>query len=146
MRSMRVIGIVVLGIAVAACARKVPGQPAAEAPGPGLVVERFLQAANVNDLKTMAELFGTPQKNIIQLDGREQAERRMYLLASLLRHDDFSIRGRRTVPGRSEDATELMVQLRKGERTVTVPHLVVRTASGGWIIEKIDVEQITGGG
>ncbi len=121
-------------------------QAAGEAPGPGLVVERFLQAANANDLATMVELFGTREKTIVQLDGRERAERRMYLLASLLRHDDFTILGRRTVPGRSEDATQLLVQLKKGDRTVVVPHLVVRRADGGWIIEKIDVEQITGAG
>lgn len=145
MRTLRLVGTVAAGLALAACGGRTPVTPAAEAPGPGLVVERFLQAANVNDLKTMTQLFGSPDKTIDQLYGRKQAEQRMYLLASLLRHDDFTIRGRRTVPGNTENATELLVQLKKGDRTVVVPHLVVRRKGGGWIIEKIDIVPITSG-
>ena len=43
------------------------------------------------------------------------------------------------------EATELRVQLRQGSREVIVPHLVVRRASGGWIIERIDVGPLTQG-
>ena len=117
--------------------------PAAESPGPALVVERFLQAANVNDLQTMGQLFGTKDRTIVQLDGRQQAEERMYVLASLLRHDDWSIQGQRTVPGRTEDATELLVRIQRRSRAAVVPMLVVRRSSGGWIIERIDVEPLT---
>lgn len=112
-------------------------------PGPALVAERFLQAANVNDLGTMTELFGTKDRTIVQLDGRAQAEQRMYLLASVLRHNDFSVRGQRAVPGRMMEATELMVELDQDGRSVVVPFLVVRRSSGGWIIENIDVTPIT---
>lgn len=119
------------------------GQPAALAPGPALTVERFLQAANVNDLETMTELFGTRDRTIVELDGRSKAEQRMYVLASVLRHDDFAFRGQRAVPGRMNDATELLVELTRADRTAVVPHLVVRRSDGGWIIENIDVTPIT---
>lgn len=119
------------------------GQPAALAPGPPLTVERFLQAANANDLETMSELFGTRDRTIVELDGRSKAEQRMYVLASVLRHDDFAFRGRRAVPGRMNDATELLVELTRGDHTAVVPHLVVRRRDGGWIIENIDVTPIT---
>lgn len=116
---------------------------AAASPGPVLAVERFLQAANANDLKTMAQLFGTADKTIVELEGESTAEQRMHVLASLLRHDDFMVRGQETVPGRIHDATTLMVELEQGGRRVVVPHLVVRKNGGGWIIEKIDVERLT---
>lgn len=120
--------------------------PAARSPGPALVVERFLAAANANELETMTQLFGTADRTIVELEGRTRAEQRMYVLASLLRHNDWTIRGQRTVPGRMLDATELLVELQKPERTVVVPLLVVRRDGGGWIIEQIDVEELTQAG
>ena len=120
--------------------------PASQSPGPALVVERFLAAANANELETMTQLFGTSDRTIVELEGRTRAEERMYVLASLLRHNDWTIRGQRTVPGRITDATELVVELQKPERAVTVPILVVRRERGGWIIERIDVEELTRSG
>lgn len=119
------------------------GTPAMDSAGPTLVVERFLQAANTNDLYTMTQLFGTSRRTIDQLESRERAERRMQVLASLLRHDDYTVQGQRAVPGRLNDATELLIELKTSERTVVVPHLVVRRRGGGWIIERIDIETLT---
>lgn len=131
-------------LAVTACTtRQESVTPAAESPGPALLVERFLQAANANDLETMSQLFGTRDRTIVQLDGQTQAEERMYVLASLLRHEDWSIQGQRTVPGRMMDATELLVEIRRGDSRAVTPILVVRRARGGWIIERIDVEPLT---
>jgi hypothetical protein len=133
-------------LAVTACATRARQEsvtPAAQSPGPALLVERFLQAANANDLETMSQLFGTRDRTIVQLDGQTQAEERMYVLASLLRHDDWFIQGQRTVPGRMMDATELLVEIRRGENRAVTPILVVRRARGGWIIERIDVEPLT---
>ncbi|MEJ2503971.1 MAG: hypothetical protein P8177_11780 [Gemmatimonadota bacterium] len=120
--------------------------PAGQSPGPALVVERYLQAANANDLDTMMELFGTADRTIDELDGRAMAERRMYVLASLLRHDDFSFRSQQSLPGRSGEAALLRVDLVQGGETVTVPFTVVRRRGGGWIIEQVDVEPLTAGG
>lgn len=138
---------VLLGLFLAATAcssrQQGGGTPASESPGPALLVERFLQAANANDLETMSQLFGTRDRTIVQLDGQTQAEERMYVLASLLRHDDWSIQGQRTVPGRMMDATELLVEIRRGDARAVTPILVVRRSRGGWIIERIDVEPLT---
>jgi hypothetical protein len=116
---------------------------AMDSPGPSLVVERFLQAANTNDLYTMTQLFGTARQTIDQIESQERAHRRMQVLASVLRHDDYTVQGQRAVPGRLNDATELLVALTTTERTVVVPHLVVRRRDGSWIIERIDIEAIT---
>lgn len=117
--------------------------PASQSPGPALTVERFLRAANANELVEMTQLFGTHNKNIVGLEGETRAERRMYVLASLLRHDDWSIMGQEQVPGRMRDATNLLVQITRQDESVTIPFLVVRRDRGGWIIEKIDVEPLT---
>ena len=141
---MNRIGTLLAAVLLAGCGSGgAQAPPAAASPGPVLVVERFLQAANANDLETMAELFGTRERTIVELEGRSMAEQRMHVLASLLRHDDFVVRGQENVPGRIQDATRLMVELEQDGGRVVVPHLVVRTTDGGWIIEKIDVERLT---
>lgn len=147
MKPKRTLPSVVIALLAAACGgggAAAPG-PAPAGPAPQLVVERFLQAANVNDLPTMTTLFGTADKTIDKLEPLAVAQRRMYVLASLLRHDDFAIQGQRVVPGRMEDATEVLVMIRQGKKQTLVPHLVVRRNDGGWIIERIDVERLTSG-
>jgi hypothetical protein len=141
-RNFAGLSIVSLMVVMAACGGR-DQVPAMESPGPALVLERFLHAANMNDLYTMTQLFGTAGKTIDQIETRERAERRMQVLASLLRHEDYVVRGQRAVPGRLRDATELMVEMQLQDRTVMVPHLVVRRTGGGWIIERIDIEPIT---
>lgn len=139
-----VVGALMVVLTACAGAERSPQARASQSPGPALMVERFLRAANANDLETMTQLFGTTDRTIVQLEGQQQAEERMYVLASLLRHDDWSIQGQQTVPGRMVNATELMVRLKKGDVEPVVPFLVVRRSDGGWIIERIDVEAITG--
>lgn len=141
-RNFAGLSAVSLLVLVSACGAR-DQVPAMESPGPALVLERFLHAANMNDLYTMTQLFGTASKTIDQIEPRERAERRMQVLASLLRHEDYVVRGQRAVPGRLRDATELMVEMQLQDRTVMVPHLVVRRSGGGWIIERIDIEPIT---
>lgn len=114
-----------------------------DGPGPQLVVERFLQAANANDWVVMGQLFGTPAQTITERDGATRAERHMQILSSLLRHDDFIFRGRQPVPGRT-DATNLFVEIVRKDTRVNVPFLVVWRPQGGWIIQEIKkIEELT---
>jgi hypothetical protein len=137
------IPLLVVLAAVACAGSQGVRTPASESPGPALLVERFLRAANANDLDTMTQLFGSRDRTIVQLEGRTQGEQRMYVLASLLRHDDWALQGQRTVPGELLDATDLLVELRQGPRSTVVPFKVVRRKDGGWIIERIDVTPLT---
>lgn len=115
----------------------------ADGPGPQLVVERFLQAANANDWDTMGQLFGTPDYTIEERDGALRADRHMLVLASLLRHDDFVIQGRRAVPG-ERGATSVVVDIVRDGQRIQIPFLVVRRHDGGWIIQQIEkLEDLT---
>lgn len=137
--------LIVMMTTLAACSTSASESrtPASQSPGPALVVERFLRAANANDLPTMTELFGTAEQSIRELDGETRSEERMYVLASVLRHQDWSIQGQEAVPGRMVDATELQVMIEKEEKSAVVPFLVVRRHQGGWIIERINIEPLT---
>lgn len=110
---------------------------------PTLVVERFLQAVNANDIQTMSRMFGTREGPITRRDSRENVEQRMFALSSLLRHEDYSIIGDRMVPGRGGEAIQIVTRLRQSDRTPTVPFTMVRARDGNWLVEQIGVEDIS---
>jgi hypothetical protein len=109
---------------------------------PVLVVEQFLRAANSNDFDTMARLWGTRDGNMLRRWPREEIDRRMMATASLLRHQDYGIEGEQIVPGRREEAVQLIVRLRINQRDVQVPFTMVLTRSGDWLVEEIGLDRI----
>ncbi len=112
---------------------------------PALSVERFLRAANAKDLQTMANLFGTEQGSISGQESAEDVERRMYTLAEVLRHTDYSVGETQIVPGRLGRAVSVPVflELESGKHA-NVPFTVVRSSDGSWLVEKIGIESIVG--
>lgn len=132
---------------------------------PMLSVERFLQAANSRDLDAMARLFGTPDGPIADTGGTvgcafkklgswiglaeacstaQDVELRMDAIAQILEHDDYSIVNESRVAGRSVPTTRIGVNLVMGDETVQdVPFVVVETADGRWLVQRIGLETIT---
>jgi hypothetical protein len=133
---------------LSACAsREVPYVDAAAGPGgviaPSLVVEQFMRAANANDLAAMSRLFGTRDGPVARLDPRRQTEERMFAIASVLRHQDFSIEGQQVVPGRSEEAIQLVVRVTTTQQTASVPFTLVLTRDRTWLVEQIALDRLT---
>ncbi|HSJ14912.1 MAG TPA: hypothetical protein VK939_10885 [Longimicrobiales bacterium] len=110
---------------------------------PAMVIERFLRAANSNDLDTMGNLFGTRDGPIVNQGTRQQVDDRMFVLASLLRHSDYRIESEHIVPGRRDVATQFNVGLTINNERVVVPFTLVQSKRGPWLIEQIAVERIT---
>ena len=132
---------------VVACVTRVTATPAFDemaGMAPMLSVERFLQAVNARDLEAMRRLFGTYEGPIT--GDQQELELRMSVIAEILRHEDYRIVGERREPGREHPTTRVMVTITQGGRQIPdVPFLVVRTTSGGWLIEQVDLERITRG-
>lgn len=149
LRSIRMAGIAGLALFVFGCASRTEPIVATRAAGPGLApalaVERFLQAANARDYNTMARLFGTRSGSILARDPHDEVEQRMYVLASLLRHDDYALESETVAPGRLGEAVRITVGLKVGARRFTVPFTVVRTDRQEWLVEQIEIETITAG-
>lgn len=147
MRYARVVPIFTTLIVAGCVTRTVGDSSASITPGvgPALVLERFLRAANANDVETMSQLFGTRDGSILRRDDRADVEARMFVLASLLRHTDYQIEGAEIVPGRLREATRLLVRMQFGERQVVVPFTMVRFGEDGWLVEQVGIERITGG-
>lgn len=158
---------VILSLGLTACATSttVPANRMAGV-APMLSVERFLQAANTNDLDAMTRIFGTSSGAMAdrlggplgcgfkrigswigvseRCENRQNLELRMNAIALILRHNDYRIRGERDVPGRTSPTTRVGVDLVQGSTTHSdVPFVVVRTRDGRWLIEQIGLEQVT---
>ncbi|MEX0935303.1 MAG: hypothetical protein WD013_00265, partial [Gemmatimonadota bacterium] len=160
---MRRIGIwafVLLLVGSSACASASgprPEQMAAVAPM--LSVERFLQAANVRDLEAMARIFGTAGGPIADRAGNSfgcafkrmgswiglgdpclswsEIELRMNVIAMILEHDVYRVRGEANVPGRGRPTTRIGVDLERGnQRYPDIPFVVVQTGDGRWLVEE----------
>ena len=112
--------------------------------GPSLVLEQFLRAANTQaaGLETMARLFGTKEGSAFAKWPRTEWEPRMFAIARELKHQDFEVLSEQLVPGRSTEATKLIVRIKINDVSHNVPFTFVRYKQG-WLIEQIGLEVIT---
>ncbi len=149
----------------AGCATSPPLPPVARDAGPLRAAERFLDAANRQDLDAMAHAFGTGEGSIADTGGglgcglrrvaswlgaadrcptRQEVEVRMYALAAVLRHDGYEVTAAEPVPGRDRPVTRVSVEVRRGERIHRDVGVFVISTASGWLVESVELEKITG--
>lgn len=141
---------VALSIAAAACASGSGGgaSPTIEDAYGALSAEsavgQFLDAAKRNDYALMARLFGTTDGPAIERMGRVEVEQRMFVLASILRHQSYSLRpmGVSEAEGKRRVIAE-MVGTRNGNATVP---FVAASNQGRWFVEQIMTDDLSSGG
>ena len=132
------IGTLLLVSACAGATRRDPAVP------PSLTIERFLRAANENDLDTMISLFGTRDGSVRGQWSKQEADQRMFLLANVLRHTDYTIGPEQIVPGRRDEAAQFTVRLvTQRDGTLQVPMTLVWSRDRQWLVENIPVDRIT---
>lgn len=109
---------------------------------PEMAVEMFLQAANSNEYREMANLFGTNSGPAEREHGRAEVEQRMFVLASILQH--ASVELRRLNLTEEPDQVRVFADM-TGTRAgaVTVP-IITAAHQGRWFVEQIEVGPITG--
>lgn len=160
--------IVLLALgAITACSSSQARVNPATALEPQLSVERFLQAANVRDLDAMGRLFGTADgaygdtgstfgcafKKIGSWFGgescrtRQEVELRMDAIASILRHQDYTVTQQQMVAGRMHPTSRVLVDMvMDAERIVrAVPFVVVHGLGGQWYVQEIDLQRVMSG-
>lgn len=107
-------------------------------------VGQFLDAAKRNDYALMARLFGTTEGPAVERIGRVEVEQRMFVLASILRHQSYSLRRMSIAQeeGKQRIIAE-MVGTRNGDATVP---FVAASNRGRWFVEQIMTDDLSGGG
>ena len=137
--------LLVCAITASSCVTKaVGGQSSVPSVAPSLVVEQFMRAVNSKDLIAMGGLFGTKDGPVSERDDRAIVEQWMFAIATVMKHDDYTLEGEQIVPGRMQDAKQLNVAMKIGERNVSVPFILVQTKKNTWLIEQVDLKKITG--
>ena len=111
---------------------------------PAAAVEQFMGFAAQQRYTEMGYVFGTARGPVAERQAPAAVSRRMQAIANVLRHDTYSMTGVLPVPGR-ENARQVTVQLRRGQRTLNVPFTVVQGPGGRWLVEVVDLEAAMGG-
>jgi hypothetical protein len=132
--------LLLLGAGTAAAQRRGAAQPGGDAPA--ATVERFLRAAAEKDYAQMGQVFGTKDGPISRRDSRQNVERRMYAIATIIENQRFVIRDQGQIPGRGGEAMQLNVQLTQRGKTQDVPFVVVRSGQR-WFVEQVELERVT---
>jgi hypothetical protein len=141
--------VVVLAVLVASAAcgggggsRPVGGPAPANvgaAMAPAAAVEQFMGFAAQQRYTEMGYVFGTARGPLAEQQAPARVNRRMQAIATVLRHDTYSMTGVVPVADRPE-ARQVTVQIRRGQRTMTVPFTVVQGPGGRWLVEVVDLE------
>jgi hypothetical protein len=144
-RHLPVVVLAVL-VASAACGGNTGGPVGGPAPAgvgaamaPAAAVEQFMGFAAQQRYTEMGYVFGTARGPLAEQQAPARVNRRMQAIASVLRHDTYSMTGVVPVANRP-DARQVTVQLRRGQRTMTVPFTVVQGPGGRWLVELVDLE------
>ena len=75
----------------------------------------------------------------------QQVELEMDLIAEILAHEDYRIGSEARAPGRGMSQTRVEVDLTiRGREFVKVPFYVVQSGDGGWLIQEVNLQKVTG--
>jgi hypothetical protein len=143
MKTKTAIVLVLTALSLSACVKKQELVSTGTGVAPSLVVEQFLKASNSKDIETMGKLFGTKEGPYWSRFPHKEVEQRMFAIATELRHSDYKVDSEQMVPGRTNEATRLMVRLTKDDRQYMVPFTMVRYKSQSWLVEQIGIEVLT---
>jgi hypothetical protein len=157
-RGLLLAGVLVLPLAVSACARQVvstqsslPGAAAAPSvvDSPSAIgastgrgaVEAFLKAVNAQDLQAMSGLWGNAKGLARDQFKRDELEKRLIVMQCLMQHDTATFpeeRGRLQTGGRQE----FLVELKKGKVAARTTIMTVTGPDGRWLVEDVDVTRL----
>lgn len=122
-------------LAVAVSCRSVPVGPPSGAESPKAAVDRFLAAAQAQDIQAMSAVWGDESGPTREKIGRQELERRELIMVCLLTHDQARV----AEAQRSEGGRLVMqVELRQGPLTATSSFTVAKGPSARWYVQDFE--------
>lgn len=131
MRVLTVVGLALL----AACSGGGGGSVSPD-PGPASAVDQFMRAVTDSNLSRMAELWGTSSGSALQTGRPSDYPRRIQIMHAYLRGSTTKILAE---PERTSNRAKLLVEVSRGDCRRQVPFTLVRTGTGQWIVEAIEL-------
>jgi len=108
-----------------------------------MAVQEFLYGANADEYPRMLNVFGTEKGPAVDRFGVTDVEQRMIFLASILKHETFTMR-QANLAQLGPDRVRWDVSLtgtRKGD--VVVPMVTVPDGDGRWYVEWLNLDALT---
>lgn len=106
-----------------------------------MAIEQFMRAVADSNLAKMASLWGTPRGSAAETKQPADYERRIVVMQAFLRGSLYRIVGGE--PPSAEAQRRLVnVQLTRPDCVATVPFTTVRTSTGGWLVNQIDLDAV----
>lgn len=108
-----------------------------------MAVQEFLYGANADQYTRMSNVFGTEKGPAVDRFGVTDVEQRMIFLASILKHETFTMR-QANLAQLGPDRVRWDVSLtgtRKGD--VVVPMVTVPDGDGRWFVEWLNLDALT---
>ncbi len=131
---MRILIVPMVALA-AACGGSAPANVAPDG-GPASVVAAFMEAVADSNMTRMAELWGTSQGSAAVTGNPEGYERRIQIMHAFLTGSTAQIL---TTLERNDDRVVLAVNLTRSSCRRQVSFTTVRTRSGEWLVNAIDL-------
>lgn len=129
------IGLVLLTMTMVACGGK-PGPGVGVDPGPGATVQHFMQAVADSNLNRMAELWGTSKGPAATTHQPSDYQKRVAIIWAYLRGSTARVMGEIE---RTDNRSVLAVEVSRADCRKRVPFTMVRTGSGSWVINAIEL-------
>jgi hypothetical protein len=109
-------------------------EPATSASG---AVQSFMQAVADSNVVKMANLWGTASGPAAKTNIPPDWQRRIAIMQAYLRNDSFRITS--DVPEADASRRGLLVEIRRGNCTWTVPFTAIKLRGGSWIVTQLDL-------
>lgn len=110
--------------------------PVQPAPTAAAAVRSFMQAVADSNVDKMASLWGTANGPASQTRQPADYERRVAIMQAYLRNDSFRVTSDvEETPARRA----LQVELRRKTCTWSVPFVSVKTNTGSWLVNQVDL-------
>jgi hypothetical protein len=96
----------------------------------------FMRAVSDSNLTKIAELWGSSKGSAAATRQPADYERRIVLIQSYLRHDQYRIIAD---AADGNDSRSMQIELRREACTWTVPFTVTKAGKAGWLVSNIDL-------
>jgi len=113
----------------------------APSPGPEYAVQEFMAAIADSNLPKMAEYWGTAKGSAAETGNPPDYPKRIEVIQLWMRGYTYRILAS-TPTDASRQAQSMEVQMAKGDCNKQVPFQAVKTASGRWVIQSIDLNAL----
>ncbi|HET9512341.1 MAG TPA: hypothetical protein VFO95_00315 [Gemmatimonadales bacterium] len=125
-------------IVLAACGGGTGSSGSAVEPdrGPPETVDQFMRAVADSNLTRMAELWGSTSGSAAATGRPDDYQRRVAIMHAYLAHSKGRVVNETE---RTADRAVLMVEITRENCQKQVPFTLVRTSSGTWVIERIEL-------